>query len=222
MALYDSLQADAKSVVSFLAGMIANYTDDSGASDNVVTFDQAQAILGAPLLDGQLDINVLSATEADGTALADFSDGASTTPGYDLTGSEFAGIRWNNHATPDPIALRFLVPQDMDTSQASTLYFLAAKTGATVGDAVTWEVTAFCATDGALYDADEDFGGTSSAMTGNATAKTVQLESLTLAADTMTRGGLVSLTVQPTDGTLGTDDVILGAVYLSYKKRVSG
>jgi len=96
---------------------------------------------------------------------------------------------------------------------------LAAKTGATAGDAVTWLIEAFENLDAALYDADADFGGTSSAMTGDATAKTCQEETLTLANANITGSpGELTLTLQPTDGTLGTDDVIVCGVWLEYTK----
>ena len=158
--------------------------------------------------------------ELDGTALADFADGVSTTPGYDFTGSEAGGIRWNDSATPDPIATSFVVPPEMDVSVNAKLYFLASKTGATVGDAVTWTCTVFNQVVGALYDADADYGGASDAMDGDATAKTVQINSLTLAtANLAAYPANMTFSVQPTDGTLGTDDVILHAVWLEYTRK---
>ena len=158
-------------------------------------------------------------TEQDGTALADFADGASPTPGWSA-GDESHGIRWNNHANPDPISASVPYPPDLDPGSDVAVHFLAAKVGATVGDAVTWTTEAFENVPGALYDADTDFGGASSAMTGDAATKTVQEETLTLANANVTGApGVLTLTVQPTDGTLGTDDVILLGVWLEYKKR---
>ena len=105
----------------------------------------------------------------------------------------------------------------VDVNGVGYLIFCSARTlgQVTVGDAVTWLVEAFNNLDGALYDADTDFGGTSTAMTGDATAKMVQEETLTLAlADIAADPGTITLTIQPTDGTLGTDDVILMGVWL--------
>lgn len=156
--------------------------------------------------------------EQDGTALADFT-GTSNPPGYSA-GDESFGIRWNNDAAPDPITTSFTMPRDIDTVYPAILRIRAAKTGATGGDAVTWLVEAFNNALAALYDADADYGGTSSAMTGAATAKTVQESTLVLAAaDLGNAGDTVVLTIQPTDGTLGTDDVILLSVELDYVRK---
>lgn len=224
MGLFDNLQATQRAVLRKLAGL-AGYEDKEEVD---VKAQNMLGVLGAALMDGRVDIpmgmnwvaGVATSGAVDGTPLAIFSGGASTVPGLTLA-NEKIGIRWNNHATPDPIGTTFTVPADMDCTQASTLYLLAHKVGATVGDAVTWTVTAFSTGDADLADADANFGGASSAMTGDAATKTMQLESLTLAADTMDNGDQVSITVQPTDGTLGTDDVVLCAVYLSYKKKLA-
>lgn len=158
--------------------------------------------------------------EADGTALADFAGGDSTTPGW-ANESEVGGIRWNNHANPDPISASFPYPPDLDASADVTVHLLAAKVGATLADAVTWTVQFFENLDGALYDADADAGGASSAMTGDATSKTVQEETLTIAAaDVNGAPGAFTISIQPTDGTLDTDDVILIAVWLEYTGQV--
>lgn len=153
--------------------------------------------------------------EVDGTALADFG-GDSTTPGYHAGDGAF-GIRWHNQGNPDAISISIPYPPDLDPAANVIVHILAAKTGATSGDAVTWTIEAFENIDGALYDADSDFGGTSSAMTGDATAKTCQEETLTLALANITGApGTLNLTLQPTDGKLGTDDVILFGVWLEY------
>lgn len=169
---------------------------------------------------GMFQIPLTAFHEADGTILAAFSGGASTTPGWAAVDSEVFGIRWNNHANPDPIGTTYMLPLDLDEASALTLHFVASKTGATLGDAVTWTCQVFFQTDAALHDADADAGGASSAMTGDATAKTVQIETLSIAAgDIPALPAAMTLTIQPTDGTLGTDDVVLIAVYGTYKRR---
>ena len=158
-------------------------------------------------------------TEQDGTALVDFANADSATPGWSA-GDQGFGIRWNNNSTSDPIATGVVIPPDLDASADVILHVLAAKVGATVGDAVTWLVEAFNNADGVAYDADADFGGTSSAMTGDATTKTCQEETLTLAAANIAASPCVmNLTIQPTDATVGTDDVIIFGIWLEYTRK---
>lgn len=159
-------------------------------------------------------------TEQDGTALAAWSDATTNTPGWSA-GDEGFGIRWNDAAAPDPISTSVPIPPDLDASADVIVHVFAAKVGATIGDAVTWLIEAFNAVDTALYDADADFGGTSSAMTGDATSKTCQEETLTLASANVAGSPCVlTLTLQPTDGTLGTDDVIVFGVWLEYTRKL--
>lgn len=160
---------------------------------------------------------------AAGTALAAFADGASPTPGYALDNSEAGGIRWNNHATPAAIFATVPLPSDLkrvsNVSADIIVHVLASKTGATVGDAVTFTVGAFFQTVGALHDADANAGGASGAMVGNAATKTVQKVTRTIAgADVPAPPAVLTLSVKPTDGLLGTDDVTIHAIWLEYTK----
>tara|TARA_R110000824_G_scaffold239840_6_gene428519 strand:+ start:967 stop:1818 length:852 start_codon:yes stop_codon:yes gene_type:complete len=180
------------------------------------------AVLGSKIASTPafLPLPIYAFSEDDGTALAVFSGGASTTPGWSAT-AEGGGIRWNNHANPDPVRTTIPYPPDLDATANVIVHFLAYKTGATSGDAVTWTCTAFENIDAALFDADADFGGASSAMTGNAATKTVQEETLTLALANVTGSpGCITFSIQPTDGTLGTDDVTLLAVWLEYTRKI--
>lgn len=168
---------------------------------------------------GLIDIPMPVITDA-GAALAAFSDGASTVPGYCVT-AKGLGIRWNNHATPGAVGTKVIVPPDADVTANMVLHILAAKTGATVGDATAFTVAAYNNDVAALYDADASFGGDTSAMTGNATAKTVQEVTLTLAlADLTAYPAAMELTIKPKAGTLGTDDVIMLAQWIEYKKKL--
>ena len=62
-------------------------------------------------------------------------------------------------------------------------------------------------------------------MTGNATSKTVQSVTRTIAAadipnpSTTDPCATLSLSLKPTDGTLGTDDVTVYAVLLEYTRQ---
>lgn len=157
---------------------------------------------------------------ANGAVLAAFSNGASSVPGTAIIDSKSAGIRWNNHATPAAIAFTQPMPQDLDDTQVVTYHALVSKSGATVGDALSLDVAAFEVVPGALHDADSDMGGTTSAVTGNATAKTVTEVILTLtAANIHAAPEAISFQVKPTAGTLGTDDAFLHAHWLEYTPK---
>ena len=170
---------------------------------------------------GSMRIPIASGILAAGTPMAAFADNAgASAPGITIVDSEGVGIRWNNQASQTAVWTSFMLPRDIDTSKDATLVLKASKTGATVGDATKFTITAFNNATGALHDADADFGGDTTAMTGNATAKTVQSVTLTLAAaDLGLPGDNVSLSFKPKDGTLGTDDCVLFGIELQYRKK---
>ncbi len=158
---------------------------------------------------------------ATGAPLAVFASGASAVPGFSLTDSKVACVRWNNNATSNAILTSFVVPPDADITVDMMQHIRGSKTGATLGDASTFDVALFNHVDGALHDADSDFGGTSSAMTGNATAKTLQNVTRTLAAANLAAfPASVTMTLKPTDGTLGTDDLCFEGTYILYTKKL--
>lgn len=167
-------------------------------------------------------VPILLSHLAAGTPLAAFADGAVATPGLALDDSEAVGVRWNNHATPAAAWARALSLVDRQPGTDVKVHVIASKTGATIGDATTFTVAAFFQPVGALRDADANAGGATSAMTGNATSKTVQRVSLTIAAADVPNASAtdpvptLSLSVKPTDGTLGTDDVTIHQVLLEY------
>lgn len=194
--------------------------EDSGTFTTAADVEAALAEIYQHIISTKaiLHLPLGSWQEQDGTALAVHS--AAPTPGFHATAEGF-GIQWAAHANPDPIACSVPIPDDLDASANVIVHVLAAKTGATEADAVTWLIEAFNNADGAAYDADTDFGGTSSAMTGTATAKTCQEETLTLASSNVAGSPCVlQLTLQPTDGTLGTDDVIVLGVWLEYTRKI--
>jgi hypothetical protein len=156
-----------------------------------------------------------------GAPLAVFASGASAVPGSAVVDSKAFGVRWNNNATLDAIVTSFRMPPDADITANMTLTIYASKVGATVGDAVTFVVGAYNQVVGALHDADANFGGTSSAMTGDAATKTIQAVTLTLAlANLAASPASVTLSIKPTDGTLGTDDLVFHGARLSYTKKL--
>ena len=168
---------------------------------------------------GIINIPMPTITDA-GVALAAFSDGDSATPGFCVT-AKGLGIRWNNHGTPTAVGTKVIVPPDMDVTANAVLHILAAKTGATEADATKFTVAAYNNVKAAAYDADDDFGGDTSAMTGTATAKHVQEVTLTLAlANLAAYPAAIELTLKPKNGTLDADDVILLAAWIEYKKKL--
>lgn len=198
---------------------------DTGGFTAQTTVEGALAEIYQHTLTTKAHINVplVGAILAAGTPMAAFADNAgASAPGITLANSKAVGLRWNNQGTQTAVWLNPIsMPADVDTTANATLKILASKTGATSGDATTFTVTAFNNASGALHDADSDFGGTSSAMTGNATAKTVQLCTLTLAtADLAANPNAISMSIKPTDGTLGTDDVIVHSVWIEYKRKL--
>jgi len=207
---YMGLDADGKVKVKITPGYIA-------AADTDINLLQASGISAA----ASMPICFTSAILAAGTPLAAFADNASSNPGLTLVDSKSVGIRWNNNASQTAVWTKFTMPADIDTAANATLEFLVSKSGATVGDAVKITATLFNQVATALHDADADFGGDSSALVGNATAKTVSKLTLTLtAADLAAAGSAVSLSFKPKDGTLGTDDCILHGVNLVYKRKL--
>lgn len=193
---------------------------DSGSFTAATTVEAALAEVYQHIKSTKAVIQIPMPTITDaGAALAAFSNGDSTVPGYCVT-AKGLGIRWNNHATPGAVGTKVIVPPDADVTANMVLHILAAKTGATVGDATKFTVAAYNNDVGAAYDADSTFGGDTDAMVGDATAKNVQEVTLTLALANLTAyPAAMELTIKPKDGTLGTDDVIMLASWIEYKRK---
>jgi len=202
---------DPKEAVKLL-GVIPSHLDHSNSAAHDIHLKSAQTMIPLPLH---------GLNDKDGDPLVKFVTGDTEVPGYNLADSEAYGVRWNNKATHDPFLLSIPMPQDVDNAEDMVVHILASKTGATVGDATTFTATGFFHTVGALHDADADVGGASSAMTGDATAKTVQEVTLTIAsADVPASPSSLSLTLQPTDGTLATDDVVIEGWWIEYTPQL--
>lgn len=195
-----------------IAGMVLDVRTTGVLVLSGVAVSGATGASGDP---GSFEVNVdLPAGHlAAGTALLAFADGASVTPGLALNDSEAGGVRWNNHATPAAVFRTVPLPSDIDDGIDLTIEVLASKSGATDADDTTFTIGAFIHTVGALSDADTNAGGATDAMVGTATAKTVQRVTRTIAhADIPAGPFAITLSVKPTDGTLGTDDVTIHSV----------
>ena len=203
-------------------GKLVGY-DDASSFTTATNFDDVADELYQNALSAQGFIDLMPCDFAllTGAPLAIFANGASAVPGLAIVDSKVQAIRWNDNATNDGIISSFGVPPDLDITANGTVTIYASKVGATVGDAVTLAVGLYNQVVGALHDADTNFGGTSGAMTGNATSKTVQAVTLTItAADWAASPAGVTLTLKPTDTTLGTDDLCLERVRITYKKKI--
>ena len=177
------------------------------------------------LNDRVINVNLQGAILAAGTPMAAWADNASPNPGITLANSKATGIRWNNNATQNaPVWFNVPMPyRGFDaTAYSFTATVVASKVGATVGDATTFTLAGHFQEVAALHDAGANIfdgnGGVTTAMTGNATSKTVQL--VTVASDPQagspTNFKQLSLSITPTSGTLGTDDVIVHRIFLTY------
>ncbi len=159
-----------------------------------------------------LPINILAGILLDGTPLTLWADGTSTTPGTRLNNSKQVCVRWNEDAAPAAVWYQLILPPDFDVTVASSFDVLATKDGATIGDASTFTISCFQQVPGALQDAGVDLAnGSTNALVGNATAKTVSAKlSLAVAANTFTQSTfaaptVLSISILPTH--VGTDDI---------------
>jgi hypothetical protein len=172
---------------------------------------------------GVIDLPASSFYLLTGAPLAVFADGTTTVPGSAVEGGKCFGIRWNNDAAPAAITRDFQIPPDLDTTVDATFHGRIAKTGATnnAGNTTTLTVGLFNQANNALYDADTNFGGVTSAILPAATAKTIQDVTLTItAADLAAYPASGTITIKPTAGTLDTDDLVFVGAYITYTKRV--
>lgn len=168
----------------------------------------------------ELELDVVAFKKVDGTPLAKYSAANDGTVGIYGDGTKVLGVRWNNTSdTTETIAKTFKVPRDLDTTAAPKVYIKCAKVGATVGDATTFVVGLYAQTEGDAYDAGSNLGGTTGAVTGDATSKDVQLVSVTCSAMPDNASGM-TITINPTAAKLGTDDIIITHVWVEYTPKM--
>lgn len=189
---------------------MSGYTDSNGRF-----IPTRQSVLALPFSGFEI---------AAGTPLAAFANGVSTTPGIAFDNSKAAGVRWNNDAAPAAMYQSVLLPRHRKPNSDVIVHVLAAKSGATSGDATTFTVNSWAQTSGALQDAASDAGGVTTAMVGTATAKTEQHLTLTLLAANMPDAvsgvpSVVTIGIKPTAGLLGTDDVTISSIWLEYTEN---
>ena len=215
-----SVPADAST--GYQAGCLYQKTDGGVGSTLYINHGSLSSSLFQPLeavgsAQSIIQLPLNSWIDETGDPLIIYAAGAVQTPMLSSL-DEAWGIRWNNHATPLPIATQVAVPPDLDETEDVVFHLLAGKTGATSGDDVVWTLAAYNNVVGALYDADANFGGAATAMVGTATAKTVAERTVTLAAANIAAAPcVIQLTLAPSD--MATDDVILLGTWLEYTKK---
>ena len=170
----------------------------------------------------RLVVDFRAAILAAGTPLAAWANNAgASAPGITLDNSKAVGVRWNNQATQTAVWSSEELPIDMDVTKPAVAVVLISKSGATVGDATTVDVGLYQQVAGALEDATTNLGGTTSAIAApSATAKTVSKLTLGIPANTLIAGpGRLTVSLNPTNGTLGTDDAIINGFWIEYTKK---
>lgn len=194
---------------------------DAGLHWTATTLEALAAEIAVSLktAKGVIEVDLHNLSDPDGDPVVKYS--ADPTPGYTILDSKAFGLKWGSHANPVLVMGSVPVPDDLDDTATMVLHIQASKTGATLADAVTFLVAGWFQTVGALHDAGSDVGGTTSAMTGDAIAKTVQEVTLTItAANVPPAPAKLTFTFKPTDGKLGTDDLLVSRIWFSYTKKI--
>ena len=95
-----------------------------------------------------------------------------------------------------------------------------SKSGATPADMLSFDCALFEQTPGAKEDAGATFSGTTTALTAAQAAlaaKTITRLTLAIPAGTFTAApGRLTLSVKPTNGSLGTDDAFLSGCWIEF------
>ncbi len=178
---------------------------------------QTGATGAAPVVNVDLKASMLAA----GTPMAAWANNAgASAPGVTLNNAKAVGVKWNNFATQTPVFSDVVLPDNLDTNQPIVVHALVSKSGATATDNTTLDIGVFEQAPGALEDATSGslgVGGTTSALVGSLAAKTVSHLTFTIPAKSLTAApGRLTISVQPTNGSNLTDDVLVTSVFLTY------
>jgi hypothetical protein len=193
---------------------------DSGNIITGVTVEAALAEIMTGIKTAQYSLFPQAMTMEDGTALTIFADGASGVGWTQLASKELA-LRWNNQATPDDIAISFVMPQDLNDAADVILHLMGAivKAGGAEADSPVFTVEAYFGVPGAAPGADANCGGDSGEFLTAAT-DTWQEKTLTIAAaDVPASPSVLTLVLHPKDGQLGTDDFVLLTPWLEVTRK---
>lgn len=176
---------------------------------------------GAVTSKGKIDIPILSGIVlATGVGVSAAAP-SSATPGTAIADSKSAVVKWLANAAPAAYAINVPVPADLDDSQPVVFHAHLSKSGATANDTAGLTVAAFEIVPGAVHDADSDFGGDTTLVVGDATAKTVTEVTLTFSADNIhAYAEAICLQIKAKAGKLGTDNLYQHDAWLEYTKKV--
>jgi hypothetical protein len=218
-----SLAADLLAVTDAHGASLIGLEDDANLTAQVnveeaiqeLEQDARSAHCYIPLLPAQfLDVT--------GAPLLVFASADSAVPGLTLDDSKAVAMRWNNKSTHTAAIASFVIPADMDLAVNPTVVVQCAKIGATnnAGNTTTFDVALYNQAVGAVEGADTNYGGTTGAVTPDATTKTIQEVTLAVTASNLpAKGESVSLLIKPTDGTLDTDDISILSVKIKYARK---
>jgi hypothetical protein len=157
-----------------------------------------------------IPVSLGSLVGEDGTALAQFSDGDSATPGWAQLSNKELVLRWNNHATPSAVSFSVAMPSDLDAGEDVEIHWLAAMSGANDTPEITTEAY--------FNDGDTDCAGTDDEIDGGATL--TEYVNVIDAADVPAAPAALTVNFKPKAGELGTDDCFIHAVWVEYTATV--
>ncbi len=202
-----------------IASAEASELDTAQTDITEIETDLGELVTNATTAHATMHLPLTSFLDADGDPLVKFNNGVAD--GFNLADSEALNLRFNNASTPSTMLCQVSLPPDLDDTAAAQLEFLCSKSGATSGDAATIDVVYQLLVDGDLHNADTPVTVTTDALVGNATARTTKRLTATVAAGDIQPGAsTMTFSIHPTDGTLGTDDLMIHSVRLRYTRKV--
>lgn len=182
-----------------------------------VTVEAALAEIMTGIKTAQYTIAPTAMTLEDGTALTKFADGA-TGVGWTQLSSKDLALRWNDQATPDDIAVQFVMPQDYNDGADVIVHIpgTIVKAGVGVVDSPKVTVEAYFSEIGAAPGADINCGGDSTEFT----LETYEEGTLTIAlANAPAAPCVLTCIIHPKDGELGTDDFVMLTPWLEVTRK---
>lgn len=212
------IEVAAWNVKSTTAGTVS--IADAGGLITGVTVEAALAEIMQGIKTAQYTLFPQAIYLEDGTVLTKFADGANGVGWTQLANKDIA-LRWNNQATPDDIALQFVMPQDLNNGADVVLHLMGAivKAGGAEADSPKFTVEAYFSEVGAAPGADVDCGGDSGEFLTAAT-NTYQEKTLALAlANVPAVPCVLTLILHPKDGELPADDFILLTPWLEVTRK---
>jgi len=197
---------------------------DAGSIITGVTVEAALAEIMVGIKTAQYSIFPTHICREDGTALTAFADSADVTAaaGWTQATSDLA-LRWNNVATPDDIAVQFVIPQDADVTNSFIVHLMGALAttlaAGTMTDSPVFTIEAYFSAVGSGVGTDTNCGGESTEFL-TAQGRNYQEKTLTIAStDIPANPSVLTLIMHPKDGELGTDDFILLTPWLEITRQ---